>query len=598
VALTICQPTVSQHPLAQENPLYLSTILYTRQLGISEESASVSSTPLGHETPARYLTLLNHIRKHLVQAFSREDILVFLLMLAPSFHREEILRHEQLLTKEMVAFFCFHTLFLDWPARFFTFLTLLYSVAVPPYTGTQKTVAVSYSHALFFLADVAWLQQRCQEHWNHYHYDREKAQVASAQANACYEAVLLKDRPTGSLLLKNATTEKQLKESSTTDLRPYPWEDLASVVARAARKLGDFRPQRWLHPLLTPHSINEQQLSWHLMKEDYAQLTDLLHLDRRALHALAVQRFAPRAERKEDILELVAGLPHFNGQLEPWLFPYAQERKACPSCLADRRELPDFLMNRLPFGISAIRLSEHLQIESDILLPYLFAHYLMGRWPHHLLIFLESLGQALQEEFRYARESQFVQQWMQQLVQKRYWCAFAYHNDPVAHLESLVKTYTKTFDYLLPAEDVEEAHGGDISNEHLVLQRDASIRPLPEAMPPCTWESLPSLLARAAERMGYRRTEGIWQATNRLHRDIRSSEQVPRIRPEQILLLRRLDTYRYLEQVLLLIWVLNGMLRLADPVNDSSLLLLWAENPGYSEKCVEFLHFSHPYIVG
>jgi hypothetical protein len=231
-------------------------------------------------------------------------------------------------------------------------------------------------------------------------------------------------------------------------------------------------------------------------------------------------------------------------ELPPW--DYFQVVEVCSMFLAPsftfRRELPDFLLRSiLPFGMSATRLSENLQIESDILLPYIFAHYLMGRWPHHMLIFLDRLGRVLQEEFRYAHESQFVQRWIRKLVQKQYWCTFAYRNDPVAHLKSLVKTYTKTFDHLCPAE---EAHGGEIMNEHLVLQRTVHIRPLANAMLPYAWESLPSLLARVAERMGYRRTEGIWQAAKRLYQDAPSSGQILR--------LRQLDVYRYLEQVLLL----------------------------------------------
>jgi TniQ len=237
------------------------------------------------------------------------------------------------------------------------------------------------------------------------------------------------------------------------------------------------------------------------------------------------------------------GEPVLNG-LPPW--DYFQVVEACATFLKPAftfsGELSDFLRNIFPFGMSTTRLSEHLQIASDILQPSLFAHYLMGRWPYHLLIFLERLERVLQEEFRYARESHIIQQWMQKLVQKQYWCVSAYRNDPVAHLKSLVKTYTKTFDHLLPAEKVEEAHGGAISNEYLVVQYTERIRPLREAMLPYPWESLPSLLARAARWMGYRRTEGIWQAAMCLHQDVPASEHILR--------LRRLDAYRSLEQTL------------------------------------------------
>jgi len=131
------------------------------------------------------------------------------------------------------------------------------------------------------------------------------------------------------------------------------------------------------------------------------------------------------------------------------------------------------------------------------------------------------------------------------MVQGNYWCVQSYREQPVSQLIDLLDTYMKRFESLPTAETAEDHHGGIIVNERLVLESELQIKTLGKALLPFSWENLPSLLARVADRMGYRRTEEIWHSPS-------GSMRRYRLSPSEILLLQRSDDYRFMEETLLL----------------------------------------------
>ena len=78
---------------------------------------------------------------------------------------------------------------------------------------------------------------------------------------------------------------------------PRPWEDLASVLSRTARKMDYPHPKWILQPESIAHRIEPDALPRMSASEDYQMLGKLLGLDEERLVALTLHRFAPRLER-------------------------------------------------------------------------------------------------------------------------------------------------------------------------------------------------------------------------------------------------------------------------------------------------------------
>jgi hypothetical protein len=75
---------------------------------------------------------------------------------------------------------------------------------------------------------------------------------------------------------------------------PRPWEDLASVLSRTARKMGYTQPQWLLHPEAVQRGINQDSLPVLHRRLDVLLLSRLLRLEEEPLYALTLHRFASR----------------------------------------------------------------------------------------------------------------------------------------------------------------------------------------------------------------------------------------------------------------------------------------------------------------
>ncbi len=172
--------------------------------------------------------------------------------------------------------------------------------------------------------------------------------------------------------------------------------------------------------------------------------------------------------------------------------------------LSDER-ISRFLVRELPLEMVETRFTQSLGRSSHENLSPILIHYLSSAWPLHVLAFLKCLQRLLQEAFHYAPQSAVVQRWSQAIVQGNYWCALSYREQPVSQLMNLYRVCEQRFKSLPVAEREEDYQGGEVVNERLILKREAEITPLDKAILPHHWESLPSIMARVADVMGYRR---------------------------------------------------------------------------------------------
>ncbi len=452
---------------------------------------------------------------------------------------------------------------------------------------------------------------------------------------------------------------------------PHPWEDLASLLSRIARKMGYENPVWLLRPEGVPHKINPANLPLLHRQNDYLFLERLLLLDEEQLYALTLHRFVLRFTQRSHLssdrsleteqsikraslqyeygrqfflserytrvcprcldegdgydrlywrCELVlfcprhavfliqncpacqAPIPAFRPSPthcptcttgdyrlallpllpeECWLEPghatllrhlgidkaeagaqlmandatpldsllpwdYFELIGACSSFLSllplSGRDITRFFTRTLSLETVVTRLSRNLQLSPDAALSSILTHFLSTAWPLHVLVFLERVQHLLQEELQYAHNSELVQRWLKAMVSGNFWCALKYRERPVSQLIDLSNTTMETFEYLSAAEKAEHRHGGAIIGERLFIQRERQITPLNDAVLPYSWESLPSVLARVASKMGYRRTEGVWQSTG--------SRRRYSFIPDEALLLPQRDDFHLLEEVL------------------------------------------------
>src|SRR5713226_5834815 len=73
---------------------------------------------------------------------------------------------------------------------------------------------------------------------------------------------------------------------------PYPWEDLASLLSRTARKMGYADPRWILSPQGSAHRIHEPHVPMLCWREDYQLLVQQLLLDEHSLYKLTAHQFA------------------------------------------------------------------------------------------------------------------------------------------------------------------------------------------------------------------------------------------------------------------------------------------------------------------
>src|SRR5260370_37257513 len=66
-------------------------------------------------------------------------------------------------------------------------------------------------------------------------------------------------------------------------VRPLPWEGLASVISRAARRMGYEQPKWLLQLENSSYRLREEDLPWLCRKEDFLHLEHLPYLDEETL---------------------------------------------------------------------------------------------------------------------------------------------------------------------------------------------------------------------------------------------------------------------------------------------------------------------------
>jgi hypothetical protein len=201
-----------------------------------------------------------------------------------------------------------------------------------------------------------------------------------------------------------------------------------------------------------------------------------------------------------------------------------------------------FLKSELRLKMLERRFLQSLRITSYEIESPVWIHYLTSTWPLHILAFLKSLQCLLQEVLHYAPDSGLVYLWSQTIVKGNFWCSLHYQQRPLSQMRKLYRVCEKRFTYLPSSEREEDYHGGEIVNERLILTRENIVTPLKDPLLPGEWESLTSFMARVADAMGYRRTEGLWK---------KPPSGIERYNmPENVLCLERNDDFSFLQKVL------------------------------------------------
>jgi TniQ protein len=83
-------------------------------------------------------------------------------------------------------------------------------------------------------------------------------------------------------------------------VQPLPWESLASVLCRAARRMGYEQPKWLLQPENSSYRLREEYLPWLCRKEDFLYLERLLYLDEETLYLTTLHRFASLFQDETD----------------------------------------------------------------------------------------------------------------------------------------------------------------------------------------------------------------------------------------------------------------------------------------------------------
>ncbi len=323
-------------PIAQDHPLQMSTILFLRALGItfSEEGFSLQQICplLPQKASNTYVSLLRHIMKTLMKAFSLEELLALLIAMS-EITRDDVLMHQEIFaTSDATVFFLFHAVFLQWPTQFFRLLDLFYMLAIPPFLGTNRTAVVDLCQQLF---SNTWLQPAFQTHQQFYRSDNETASHAHRYMITIMKQLNLPSKKQSQLQQANISIEeKQQNMPPYPRIVPFPWESLASVVSRASRSFGIRHPKQLLRTPFSFHYIDEGDLLTLTNIQDYVFLEYELQIDTETLYRLTIHRFSDLLQRYN--LYTVAGMyPSLELNARSWLFPDTNHIKVCPQCLAE-----------------------------------------------------------------------------------------------------------------------------------------------------------------------------------------------------------------------------------------------------------------------
>ncbi len=132
-------------------------------------------------------------------------------------------------------------------------------------------------------------------------------------------------------------------------VRPLPWEDLASVLSRASRRMGYEQPKWLLEPENASYRLREEDLPSLCRKEDFLYLEQLLYLDEETLYCTTGHHLASVFRYRTDL----SARPNARLIARPLLsersyFKDPLSMKVCPACL-DQPDGYDRLYWRMEF---------------------------------------------------------------------------------------------------------------------------------------------------------------------------------------------------------------------------------------------------------
>ena len=114
-----------------------------------------------------------------------------------------------------------------------------------------------------------------------------------------------------------------------------PWEDLASLISRTARKMGYSDPKWVLQPEHASHSIDPKQLAYLSRLADYELLEQLLILDEEMLYSLTLHRFFPSLIARSSTTRDLSSEINRPRLWKHNVFWEPLETQVCPQCLAE-----------------------------------------------------------------------------------------------------------------------------------------------------------------------------------------------------------------------------------------------------------------------
>ena len=132
---------------------------------------------------------------------------------------------------------------------------------------------------------------------------------------------------------------------------PRTFEDLGSLISRAAEQMGYKNPIWILRPEVISYSVQAFSLGLLRKRMDYQFFEQLLGLDEEALYRLTLHRFASRVQAPELSRSTDAEMiqrPLLTRYLFQSLFHPYSATKVCPRCLAEEPAYGRLFWNALP----------------------------------------------------------------------------------------------------------------------------------------------------------------------------------------------------------------------------------------------------------
>ncbi len=132
---------------------------------------------------------------------------------------------------------------------------------------------------------------------------------------------------------------------------PRPFEDLASLISRAAEQMGYKNPAWILRPEEISYSVQPFRLGLLRNRMDYQFFEQLLGLDEEALYRLTLHRFASKVQAPGQSRSTTAEViqrPLLTRYLFQSLFHPYSATKVCPRCLAEEPAYGRLFWSALP----------------------------------------------------------------------------------------------------------------------------------------------------------------------------------------------------------------------------------------------------------